>query len=117
MTEWYHPIKIELYMPRKNISNASVPQEIITIHGRLQHGKLHGMVLVYGVLSNDPKSLCSTTLFPGLQFVGQFYHGQPKGICWKSLIGNSVIYGEVDSKGEFTGIVKPDRLQITIIYL
>jgi hypothetical protein len=102
-TEWYHPIKIEIYMPPKNVSGDSNRQKVITIPGRLQHGKLHGMVLVYGVLSSDPQSLCSTTLFEGLQFVGHYNLGQPRGVCWKRLIGDSWIYGEVDSKGEFTG--------------
>ena len=78
----------------------------MTIYGRLQHGQLHGMVLVYGVLSNDPQSLCSTTFFPGLQFVGHYNQGQPRGICWKRLIGDSWIYGEVDSEGEFSGTIK-----------
>ena len=78
----------------------------MTIYGRLQHGQLHGMVLVKGMLSNDPQSLCSTTFFPGLQFVGHYNQGQPIGVCWKRLFGDSWIYGDVDSEGEFTGTCK-----------
>ena len=78
-------------------------QKIIDIHGRLQHGQLHGMVLMNGILSNDPQSLCSRTVFSGLEFIGHYSHGQPRGICWKRLMGESWIYGEVDSEGEFTG--------------
>jgi hypothetical protein len=95
-------------MPQR--SGYSLPDEngkmLMTVHGRLQHGQLHGMVLVYGILSNDPQSLCSRALFTGLEFVGHYNHGQPKGICWKRLIGESWIYGEVDSEGEFTGTIK-----------
>ena len=58
-----------------------------------------------GVFSNDPKSFCSASKFPGLSFVGQFVDGFPAGTCWKGLIGGSWIVGEVDSEGEFTGEV------------
>jgi len=105
LTEWYHPIIIEMYMPQG--SGYSFPvengQKLMSVHGRLQHGKLHGMVIMNGVLSNDPLSLCSRALFTGLEFIGHYSHGQPRGICWKRLIGNSWIYVEVDSEGEFTG--------------
>ncbi len=107
--EWYHPITIEIYKSQSgNFSPSDENSQIImTIHGRLQHGQLHGMVLMFGILSNDPKSLCSRTVFNGLEFVGHFSHGKARGICWKRLIGGSWIYGEVDSEGEFTGKAIP----------
>ncbi len=47
---------------------------------------------------------CSNRHFDGLAFVGHFKEGIPIGFCWKGLVGGSWIYGQVDERGEFTGI-------------
>jgi hypothetical protein len=48
--------------------------------GRLKSGKLHGLVVINGVLSNDPKSRhCSEAMYDGLGFIGYFEDGVPKG--------------------------------------
>ena len=73
------------------------------VQGRLQNGKLEGLVVIRGIFSNDPQSLCLASKFQGLSFVGRFVDGHPTGTCWKGLIGGSWIVGEVDSEGEFTG--------------
>jgi hypothetical protein len=78
---------------------------ITKITGRLKSGKLHGLVVVEGTLSNDPNSEhCTNTMFDGLGFVGQFENGTPTGVCWKELHGGSWIYGEVNTEGQFSGI-------------
>ena len=71
--------------------------------GRLRRGRLHGFVVVNGVLSNDPESLCATRIVGGVGFVGNFRDGVPHGVCWRDLVGGASIYGEVDKEGLFTG--------------
>ncbi len=77
------------------------------IYGRLQSGKLHGLVIMHGLLSNDPKSSCAVTTFDGVGFVGYFDRGNPTGFGWKGLFGgvksSAWIHGEVDSTGKFSG--------------
>ena len=71
--------------------------------GRLRRGRLHGFVVVNGVLSNDPKSTCADVITSGVGFVGNFRDGVPHGVCWRELVGGPWIYGEVDKDGLFTG--------------
>ena len=71
--------------------------------GRLRRGRLHGFVVIKGIVSNDPNNHCASTVMPGLGFIGHFKDGIPHGVCWKGLLGGASIYGEVDKKGHFTG--------------
>ena len=82
--------------------------------GQLQHGKLHGMVIMQGTVSTDPQSLCGQTSFPGIMFVGHYSNGVPKGTCWRGLPGGTWLYGQVDGRGEFTG--KPEVRNSVVLY-
>ncbi len=77
---------------------------LIVASGRLRKGRLHGFVVINGVVSNDPKSSCQNSIFKGLGFVGHYKDGIPHGVCWKGLIGGAWIYGEVNEEGHFTGM-------------
>ena len=93
------------YFPRSGTILKQVVIILISfkLKGRLHQGKLHEMVVMRGILSADPQSLCSHRSFPGIMFVGQYSNGVPKGTCWRGLKGGAWLYGQVDSKGEFTG--------------
>ena len=58
-------------------------------------------------MTADPESVCSSTSFEGVGFVGFYEDGKPVGICWRGLFGSvgngAWIHGEVDSQGIFTG--------------
>jgi hypothetical protein len=112
MTDWYDTITIDVYKQVKyGLTTAEDDKtHLMRIHGRLQNGKLHGLVVMIGIFSNDPQSLCSASRFQGTSFIGHFVNGHPAGTCWKGLIGGSWIVGEVDDEGEFTG-------KIDILYL
>ncbi len=71
--------------------------------GSLRHGKLHGLVLKYGVMPNDPEGHCAGAVLPGLAFVGRYDNGKLFGHAWRGLTGGSWIYGDIDESGEFTG--------------
>jgi hypothetical protein len=71
--------------------------------GRLHKGRLDGFVVMQGMVSNDPKGLCSSYVLPGFSFLGHFKSGKPHGVCWKELLGGSAIYGKVNEDGHFTG--------------
>ena len=71
--------------------------------GSLKNGKLHGLVQMYGKFTADPKGHCSSKLFDGLSYIGWFEEGKPTGPSWRSFVGNTYIYGNVDEDGEFTG--------------
>jgi hypothetical protein len=71
--------------------------------GRLRRGKLHGLIAINGILSNDPKSYCQNEVVNGLGFVGHFKDGVPHGVCWRGLVGGAWIYGLVNEDGHFTG--------------
>ena len=105
MTDWYDTITIDVYKQVKyGLTTAEDDKtHLIRIQGRLQNGKLHGLVVMIGIFSNDPQSLCSASRFQGTSFIGHFVNGHPVGTCWKGLIGGSWIVGEVDDEGEFTG--------------
>jgi hypothetical protein len=72
--------------------------------GRLRMGRLHGFVVMNGMVTNDPKSPCAQSVFhEGLGFIGHFKDGIPHGVCWRGLTGGAWIYGEVNDEGLFTG--------------
>ena len=71
--------------------------------GRLRRGQLHGLIVLNGILSNDPQSYCKNEVVNGLGFVGHFKDGVPHGICWRGLVGGAWIYGQVNEEGHFTG--------------
>ena len=71
--------------------------------GRLRRGRLHGLVVINGVLSNDPRSLCEKAVTIGLGFVGHFKDGVAVGPCWRELLGGAWIYGQVNEEGQFSG--------------
>ena len=74
------------------------------ITGRLQHGRLHGPVRVFGQVTNDPRASCPQKfLNRDMAFIGHMNHGIPTGHCWRGLYGGSWVHGEVDEEGEFTG--------------
>jgi hypothetical protein len=59
----------------------------IVVVGRLLGGRLHGPVVVNGVVSNDPAGDCSFAISDGLGFVGELasplkgrLHEQPKSV-------------------------------------
>ena len=58
---------------------------------------------MYGILPMDPHGHCSEHLTPGLSFIGYYDNGQPKGPCWRQLVGGSWMYGILKENGEFTG--------------
>ena len=58
---------------------------------------------MYGILPMDPHGHCSEHLTPGLSFIGYYDNGQPKGPCWRQLVGGSWMYGILNENGEFTG--------------
>ena len=75
----------------------------IIVTGRLRRGLLHGFVVIIGTVSNDPKCACASAVTPSPGFIGHFQDGIPHGICWRGLVGDAWIYGEVDKDGHFTG--------------
>ena len=58
---------------------------------------------MYGIVPMDPHGHCSEYLSPGLSFIGYYDNGQPKGPCWRQLVGGSWLYGKLDENFEFTG--------------
>jgi hypothetical protein len=78
-------------------------QFLLVAKGRLRLGRLHGFVVLNGIVSNDPKSYCHNSTVKGLGFVGHYKNGVPHGVCWKGLVGGAWIYGKVDEDGQFTG--------------
>ena len=117
ISAWYDPVTIEVY---NNIDASFDPQKpskgpYISVQGRLKSGKLHGLVIIRGRMTNDPRSVCFSTSFEGIGFVGYYEDGKPVGTAWKGLfgaVGNGAwIYGEVDNQGAFTGELR------TVIFL
>ena len=80
-------------------------QFLFVAKGRLRKGRLHGFVVINGILSNDPKSHCQSSITKGLGFIGHYKDGIPHGVCWRGLVGGAWIYGEVNEEGLFTGIL------------
>ena len=76
---------------------------LVFMRGTLKHGKLHGLVQLFGKASIAKDGPCSDRTEQGLAFIGRFENGLPVGPCWRGLFGGSWLYGIVDSKGEFTG--------------
>ena len=62
-------------------------EPLLTINGRLQSGKLQGLVIIMGMFSNDPECLCSDVSVDGVGFIGYFNEGIPTGFGWKGLFG------------------------------
>ena len=81
----------------------SIKQYDQYILGSFKNGKLHGLVQMYGRFTADPKGHCSSKLFGGLSYIGWFEDGKPTGPSWRSLVGETYIYGNVDKNGDFTG--------------
>ncbi len=73
------------------------------VKGHLHKGRLEGFVVMQGMVSNDPKGLCSNYVLPGLGFLGHFKSGKAHGVCWRELLGRSWIHGKVNEDGHFTG--------------
>ena len=74
------------------------------IKGILKNGKLHGLVQIYGILPLDLNGHCKKCNFDsnGLSFIGNYENGIPIGPCWRRLVGNAWMYGNVDKNGEYT---------------
>ena len=73
------------------------------IRGSFKNGKLHGLVQMYGKFTADPKGHCSSKLFSGLSYIGWFEEGKATGPSWRSFVGDTYIYGNLDENGDFTG--------------
>ncbi len=102
LQDWKYSVRIYISETMDKVQPSN-PRNL-TITGRLKSGKLHGLVTVEGVLSNDPKSkFCSYVRYDGLGFVGYFKNGIPTGVCWRELQGGAWIHGEVDKEGALTG--------------
>ena len=77
---------------------------LLVATGRLRQGRLHGFVVINGIISNDPKSHCQNSILQGIGFIGHYKDGIPHGVCWRGLTGGAWIHGEVNEEGYFTGI-------------
>ncbi|TRY64354.1 hypothetical protein TCAL_03641 [Tigriopus californicus] len=73
------------------------------VQGKIRNGQLHGNVRRFGRYITDSQSLCSTTIFSGLSFVGRYDNGQITGPMWRFVVGNGAIYGIADENGRLTG--------------
>ena len=109
ISAWYDPVTIEVYSNIDANFNSQRPTKspFISIQGRLKLGKLNGFVFMQGRMTADPKSVCSSTSFEGIGFIGYYEAGKTVGIGWRGLfgtVGNGAwIYGETDGQGTFTG--------------
>eukprot|EP00096_Caligus_rogercresseyi_P007963 TRINITY_DN2617_c0_g1_i1.p1 TRINITY_DN2617_c0_g1~~TRINITY_DN2617_c0_g1_i1.p1 ORF type:complete len:716 (-),score=86.93 TRINITY_DN2617_c0_g1_i1:114-2261(-) len=90
----------------------------LALIGYLKGGVYHGLVRRWGRLISDTKNNCSTKIFPGLSFVGNYERGVPIGPSWRFLPGGGLLYGDNIQGHEFTGdnlaYVYPD-LETTIL--
>ena len=95
--ELFHGVAIDYH------SMSPMENFLVLATGRLRHGQLHGLVVINGGMSNDPRSRCQQAVITGLGFVGHFRDGVAVGPCWRELLGGAWIYGEVNEQGLFSG--------------
>lgn len=79
----------------------------------MKNGKLHGLIQLFGKSTVSKDGSCSDKIERGLGFIGRFTDGIPVGPCWRSLMGGSWLFGDVNASGEFTGnhiaYIYPDK--------
>jgi hypothetical protein len=102
--EWRGPLELEIFSEPGNDEEILLEKKVESrVFFNLKHGLMDGLVIMLGVYSVDPSSLCSSHSFDGTGFIGRFKNGLETGNCWRGLIGGAWIHGEVDSEGHFTG--------------
>ena len=95
---WHTRLKITLVSKKLRSSTNT-----ITIYSGLKNGQLHGIVQIFGILTQHPEDVCSESIFDGLSFIGRYDNGKAIGICWRQLVGGSWMYGLMDTDGQFSG--------------
>lgn len=104
LEDWRLPISIFIFSPTEiSVNGGEDETPLLIISGQLHYGKLHGLVVVDGVLSNSQDDQCSDVPFKGAGFVANFKDGIPTGLAWKQLPGKAWIYGQTDENGDLTG--------------
>jgi hypothetical protein len=104
LPEWRGPLELEIFSKPVNEDEILLEKKVESrVFFSLKHGLMDGLVIMLGVYSVDPSSLCSSQSFDGIGFIGRFKNGLETGNCWRGLIGGAWIHGEVDSEGHFTG--------------
>ena len=105
LDDWKSTLRFEVTSSHGGYPELSRSEPIeIGFKGRLKRGRLHGPVVIFGIVPLTAEERCDQLLTKGsLAYYGWFEGGKPVGKFWRALVGGAWLHGEVDGNGDLTG--------------